>query len=645
MVRVELWLSEFLLKTYRTMSLQTSSNLKVDVASSSTKTLSSYRDSAPFDHYGSSTAIASRKGRLFVIADSKTRRSEPGDAGKLAIDIIQENYFTYPSGDIAFCLQRAMDTANRRVYQYAQTNALHKKIGATCSALVITDRHAYVAHVGDCRIYRVSVRKVEQLTQEHTRVLDMLPREVGTRDGTRAVLTRALGIKLGVKIETINKIPVQRDEYFVMTTSAIDVIPEHEIQSIVLSHTPQTASRKLQEMAIERGAAGNVAVQVIKIYNEYRRRGKSRNSEADSAATGNSNWRMKVSLTFMLGVVLFVLITTLSDELPQIAEATIGRYSVSLDEAGFLSKTLEERLKDADGYLKGKNLHDATALYQRILETDPTQVGAVEGLEEVMNTYIARGDSMLALKNLTAAEEDYRLASEIDPASTLLAGKLADVRAEIEKSRVIARVASNKLRQKKRKRNFKPEPVAPKPEQILPTYLSLRNWKTPGLYRGDDFQLVQNSMVFENNIRIKKAFGIDTYGNVEIVVQAKRTGGLGNGKYGIIFGHNISDPFHSFYLFTIDKDSQYTLERISRKSIKKITSGSIPVGIKQNDVPTQLKIKCIDKTILLYANGDLLTMVTDKTVRGGIGLYSGPNMRVEFSGLSAEPVSANLAEQ
>ncbi|MEL6822127.1 MAG: hypothetical protein AAFP70_10220, partial [Calditrichota bacterium] len=383
------------------MSLQSSSNLKVDVASSSTKTLSSYRDAAPFDHYGSSTAIASRKGRLFVIADSKTRRSEPGDAGKLAIDIIQENYFTYPSGDIAFCLQRAMDTANRRIYQYAQTNALHKKIGATCSSLVITDRHAYIAHVGDCRIYRVSVRKVEQLTQEHIRVLDMLPREVGTRDGTRAVLTRALGIKLGVKIETINKIPVQRDEYFVMTTSAIDVIPEHEIQSIVLSHTPQTASRKLQEMAIERGADGNVAVQVIKIYNEYRRRGKNRvASKPDTDSVNTSNWRMKVSLTFMLGVVLFVLMTTLSDELPQIAEATIGRYSVSLDEEGFQSKSLEQRLDNADGYFKGKNLHDAVDLYRRILESDPTQVRAVEGLQNVMNTYIARGDSLLAIKKL-----------------------------------------------------------------------------------------------------------------------------------------------------------------------------------------------------------------------------------------------------
>ncbi|MEL6824106.1 MAG: hypothetical protein AAFP70_20300, partial [Calditrichota bacterium] len=249
------------------------------------------------------------------------------------------------------------------------------------------------------------------------------------------------------------------------------------------------------------------------------------------------------------------------------------------------------------------------------------------------------------IKKLTAAEEDYRLASEIDPTSKLLAQKLTNVRTEIEKSRAIARLASNKQRQKRRKRNLLPEPVTPRPEQILPTYLSLRNWKTPGLYRGDDFHLVQNSMVFENNIRIKKAFGIDAYGNVEIIVQAKRTGGLGNGKYGIIFGHNISDPFHSFYLFTVDKDSKYALERISRKSISKITSGSIPVGIKQNNLPTQLKIKCIDKTILLYANGDLLTMVTDKTVRGGIGLYADPNMQVEFSELSAEPVSANLAEQ
>ncbi|MGH1366099.1 MAG: protein phosphatase 2C domain-containing protein [Calditrichia bacterium] len=630
------------------MSLQTASNLKLDVASSSTKMPSTYRESTPFDHYGSATAIASRKGRLFVIADSKTRRPEPSDAGKMAIDIIQENYFTYPSADIAFCLQRAMDTANRRVYQYAQTNALHKKIGATCSALVITDRHAYVAHVGDCRIYRVSVRKVERLTQEHTRVLDMLPREVGSRDGTRAVLTRALGIKLGVKIETINKIPVQRDEYFIMSTAALDVLQEHEIQSVVLSHTPQTASKKLQELAIERGADGNVAVQVIKIYNEYRKRGREKSGQegrSDEASTRKSRLGMSITFTFLFGAAMFLLLSFFLDELPQMAEATIGRYSVSLDEEGFHAKTLEERLSNASGYIEGENLHDAVDIYRRILKADPTNAKALFGLDSIVGIYMASGDSFAAVKNWRSAEEDYRLAATIDPENKLLVSKLASVRSEIAKP-ALARTASVKRsRRSKRLQNVNPEPVAPLQEELLPTYLSMRNWKTPGLYRGDDFFIQNNTMIFENNIRIKKAFGIDAYGNAEIVVNAKRVGGLGNGKYGIIFGHDISDPFDNFYLFTIDKDSRFALQRISRKSIKTIASGEIPVSLNQNLTPAQLKIKCIDKTILLYVNGHLLTMVTDKNVRGGIGLYADPNMRVEFAGLTAEPIVAKLAEK
>ena len=257
------------------MSLQLKDRFKIDFATVSVQGIKRRSNN---DSYGKfpeeNTSLAIQKGQLFVVADSKSGNPGGRDAGKMSVRIVKENYFTYPSEDIEFCLQRAFDTANRHIYQYAQANNLHRKIGATCSALVLTDKFAYVAHIGDCRVYRISVRKIEQLTQDHTRVLEMLPRqqtrpEEAPKTARRPVLTRALGIKLGIKVDTVNKVPIHRDEYFLLCTDGLSHVPQEEIQNIVLSSSPQQACKKLAALARQAGGRDDVTIQIVKVYNHF----------------------------------------------------------------------------------------------------------------------------------------------------------------------------------------------------------------------------------------------------------------------------------------------------------------------------------------------------------------------------------------
>jgi len=76
----------------------------------------------------------------------------------------------------------------------------------TLTALVVRDRTAYLAHVGDRRAYLVRGRRMRQLTADHSRVGDLLKRGVVTEVEAEShpdahVVLRALGIHPEIEVD------------------------------------------------------------------------------------------------------------------------------------------------------------------------------------------------------------------------------------------------------------------------------------------------------------------------------------------------------------------------------------------------------------------------------------------------------------
>ena len=323
--------------------------------------------------------FATAKGKLFLIADAK-KHNDAFSAGQMAIDSIQENYFSYPSEDIAFCLQRAFDIANRKIYQHAQTNSLDRKIGATCSALVLTDKYAYIAHVGDCRIFRVSFRKTEQLTSEHTRVIEMMSRDnegmvnVGGKPPykNRTALTRALGVKLGVKVD-VSKVPVSRDEYFVLCSDGLKSVDSEDIRNIVLSSSPNHACRRLIDMARDRGADDSATVQIIKIYQEFENQteqSKQIETYAHVATPAVERGNLIPGILLFVLIVLFGMLyrDSITTKFPEVVEKLnpVTHY-MEVTKPAPVVKTPGD-LEKGFAFLDEGELSQALTYFQRVLE-------------------------------------------------------------------------------------------------------------------------------------------------------------------------------------------------------------------------------------------------------------------------------------
>jgi len=128
--------------------------------------------------------------------------------------------------------------AHRKVYNESLANRDFHGMGTTLTAVAVSNGSALIGHVGDGRVYRFRRGKMEQLTDDHTYVnelivdKDIMPQDV-KKFQDRNVITRALGVDLGVKID-IRSEPLQAGDLLLICTDGLThALTEAEIDRIV----------------------------------------------------------------------------------------------------------------------------------------------------------------------------------------------------------------------------------------------------------------------------------------------------------------------------------------------------------------------------------------------------------------------------
>ena len=147
-------------------------------------------------------------------------------------------------------------------------------MGTTCIALVLRDNTASLAHIGDSRLYRISKNKIDQLTNDHSKVAEMVRRGIITADEARnhperSMLYRAMGVRTDIEFDVMNGIELGSNEYFLMCTDGLTgYVEPDELQEITLSHSPQDACNMLVDLANRRGGHDNITVQIVHVKGE-----------------------------------------------------------------------------------------------------------------------------------------------------------------------------------------------------------------------------------------------------------------------------------------------------------------------------------------------------------------------------------------
>lgn len=211
------------------------------------------------------------RGHLFLVADGMGGHAVGELASKIAAETVPHTYLKNHAGDIRVALQAAVVHANTTIHIRGEQNRDFQRMGTTCSTLVLTENGAYVAHVGDSRVYRVRRDRIDQLSFDHS-----LHWELQRRDHRLAkqvdlsahknVITRCLGPEATVMVDLEGPHPIlPGDAYLLCSDGLSNQLSDEEIGAIVRELSPTAACRLLVDIANARGGPDNCTVVVAKV--------------------------------------------------------------------------------------------------------------------------------------------------------------------------------------------------------------------------------------------------------------------------------------------------------------------------------------------------------------------------------------------
>ena len=198
------------------------------------------------------------------------------NAGEVASALAVETYGNYMRG-VNFitgeALRAAVARANDAVYRASQGSPEVSGMGTTFSALGMEGKNAFIAHVGDSRIYLVRRGTLIQLTLDHTLVEEMVLKGLITAREARVhprrnIITRALGTEPRVEIDVIQLEMKPGDVFFLCSDGLTNHVPEREILRAATSHAEWPEKlRRLVGIALENGGSDNITA-MFAVYEE-----------------------------------------------------------------------------------------------------------------------------------------------------------------------------------------------------------------------------------------------------------------------------------------------------------------------------------------------------------------------------------------
>ena len=141
---------------------------------------------------------------LFAVADGMGGAQAGEVASKLAAGALEETDPAALSGPDK--LVSLIQEANRRVYERASSDPATSGMGTTMTVALVEGNGVTIGHVGDSRAYVVRDGRLEQLTEDHSLVNELLksgklsPEEAEIHP-QRSVITRAVGTDPDVDVD------------------------------------------------------------------------------------------------------------------------------------------------------------------------------------------------------------------------------------------------------------------------------------------------------------------------------------------------------------------------------------------------------------------------------------------------------------
>jgi PPM family protein phosphatase len=213
---------------------------------------------------------------LFAVADGMGGHTGGEIAADIAVQVLEAHRAIVSTQD----LLEAVHAMNSAIVARSEAEPSLTGMGTTLcvlSLVVSGEREKLaLANVGDSRIYVYAGDELQQLTEDHSLVAQLvrdgaLSASEAERHPQRNVLTRALGIDHDVSVDAWEVLPFTGDRFVLCSDGLSNELSDDQIAAVLRRLAdPQEAATELVRLANENGGRDNITVVVVDIIGDVR---------------------------------------------------------------------------------------------------------------------------------------------------------------------------------------------------------------------------------------------------------------------------------------------------------------------------------------------------------------------------------------
>lgn len=205
---------------------------------------------------------------LFLVADGMGGHRAGDLASEYTVSRVREAVEKSMRNIPLQIFKSAFQFANQKLLEKAQESRAYKGMGTTLVAATVIENTAYIANVGDSRLYKIG-KNIEQITIDHSLVEEMvrmgeISREEARSHPEKNIITKAIGVASQVEPDYFDTYLEPGECLLLCSDGLSNMIEDSQILEILRRRTDlRSGAQELVDTANRNGGRDNIAVVLV----------------------------------------------------------------------------------------------------------------------------------------------------------------------------------------------------------------------------------------------------------------------------------------------------------------------------------------------------------------------------------------------
>lgn len=205
---------------------------------------------------------------LYGVADGMGGHKAGDVASRLAVDEVSRLLIDQKPDENT--LARAIEQANRVIFREQAESFDLSGMGTTLTMIWEDQDRMLLGHVGDSRAYLLRGGEMEQISEDHSMVAEMVRKGLLTPEQAkchpyRNVITRALGSEETVQVDVTLLDKQKGDVYLICSDGLSEYVSMPQMRDILLTRPLEEAADLLLQLALDGGGRDNISLVIAEV--------------------------------------------------------------------------------------------------------------------------------------------------------------------------------------------------------------------------------------------------------------------------------------------------------------------------------------------------------------------------------------------